>query len=93
MDKEKDDLKSIKVYKLNKTKESWHEIVLKFRFIADSRGPDGIIDGSDSPPDEKEAIVINTVSENITENVAKDTSKGSWFGCFEYVPYTALSIV
>ena len=60
MDKEKDDLKSIKVYKFNNTKESWHEFALKFRVIADSRGYDGIIDGSDSPPDEKETIVIMT---------------------------------
>ena len=54
MDEEKDDLKSIKVYKFNNTKENWHEFALKFRVIADSRGYDGIIDGSDTPPDEKE---------------------------------------
>ena len=29
----------------------------------------------------------------LTENVAKDTFKGSLFGCFEYVPYTALTVV
>ena len=58
IDKEKDDLKSIKVNKFNNTKESWHEFALKFNVIADSRGYDGIIDGSDSPPDEKETIVI-----------------------------------
>ena len=58
MDEEKDDLKSIKVYKFNNTKESWHEFALKFRVIADSRGYDGIIDGSDIPPDEKEIIEI-----------------------------------
>ena len=38
MDEEKDDLKSIKVYKFNNTKENWHEFALKFRVIADSRG-------------------------------------------------------
>ena len=60
MDEEKDNLKSIKVYKFNNTKESWHEFALKFRVIADSRGYDGIIEGSESPPDEKEPIVITT---------------------------------
>ena len=50
---EKDDLKSIKVYKFNNTKENWHEFSLKFRVIADSRGYDGIIDGIVTPPDEK----------------------------------------
>ena len=58
MSEEKDDLKSIKVYKFNNTKENWHEFALKFRVIADSRGYDGIIDGSDTPPDEKEVIEI-----------------------------------
>ena len=60
MNKEEDNLKSIKVYKFNNTKESWHEFALKFRVIADSRGYDGIIDGSVSPPDEKETIEITT---------------------------------
>ena len=58
MDEEKDDLKSIKVYKFNNTKENWHEFALKFRVIADSRGYDGIIDGTETPPDEKEKIEI-----------------------------------
>ena len=58
MDVEKDDLKSIKVYKFNNTKENWHEFALKFRVIADSRGYDGIIDGTETPPDEKERIEI-----------------------------------
>ena len=56
MDKEKDNLKSIKVYKFNNTKEIWHEFALKFRVISDSRGYDGIIDGTETPPDEKEII-------------------------------------
>ena len=58
MDEEKDDLKSVKVYKFNNTKENWHEFALKFRVIADSRGYDGIIDGAETPPDEKEKIEI-----------------------------------
>ena len=60
MDEEKDDLRSIKVYKFNNTKESWHEFVLKFRVIADTRGYDGIIDGSVSPPDQKDKNEIMT---------------------------------
>ena len=56
MDEEKDDLKSIKVYKFNNTKENWHEFELKFRVIAESRGC--IIDGTETPPDEKEKIEI-----------------------------------
>ena len=58
MSEEKDDLKSIKVYKFNNTKESWHEFALKFRVIADTRGYYGVIDGSMSPPDELETITI-----------------------------------
>ena len=58
MDEEKDDLKSIKVYKFNNMKENWHEFALQFRVIADSRGYDGIIDTTETPPDEKEIIEI-----------------------------------
>ena len=68
LDEEKADLKSIKVYKFNNTKESWHEFALKFRVIADSRGYDGIMDGSDSPPDKKETIVIMTENKSRTIN-------------------------
>ena len=58
MSDEKDDIRSIKVYKFNNTKENWHEFALKFRVIADSRGYDGIIDGTVTPPDEKEKIEV-----------------------------------
>ena len=58
MSEEKDDLRSIKVYKFNNTKENRHEFALKFRVIADSRGYYGIVDGSETPPDEKEVIEI-----------------------------------
>ena len=58
MSEEKDDLKSIKVYKFNNTKESWHEFALKFRVIADTRGYYGVIDGTMSPPDKQEIITI-----------------------------------
>ena len=58
MSEEKDGLKSIKVYKFNNTKESWHEFALKFRAIADDRGYDDIIEGIVTPPDEKEDLEI-----------------------------------
>ena len=54
MSDDKDGLKSIKVYKFDNTKESWHEFALKFRVIADSRGCEDIVDGTKTPPDEKE---------------------------------------
>ena len=58
MSEEKDNLKSIKVYKFNNTKEGWHEFALKFRVIADSGGYDDIIEGKETPPDEKEDLEI-----------------------------------
>ena len=58
MSKEKDGLKSIKVFKLNNTKESWHEFVLKFRVIADNRGYDDITKGKETPPDDIEDLGI-----------------------------------
>ena len=58
MSEEKDDLKRIKVYKFNNTKEGWHEFALKVRAISDSRGYDDIIEGIETPPDEKENLEI-----------------------------------
>ena len=58
MSEEKDDLKSIRVYKFNNVKENWHAFALKFQVIADTRGYGGIIDGTVVPPDEKEDITI-----------------------------------
>ena len=58
MSEEQDDLKSIKVYKFNNTKENWHEFALTFRVIADSRGYEEIIDGTKTPPEDKEFIEI-----------------------------------
>ena len=60
MSEEKDNLKSIKVYKFNNTKENWHEFALKFRVIADTRGYWGIIDGSMVPTDELVTITVTT---------------------------------
>ena len=57
MSDEKDDLKSIKVYKFNNTKENLHEFALEFRVIADSRGYDSIIDGTVTPPDKKGEVL------------------------------------
>ena len=58
MSEEKDNLKSMKVYKFNNTKEGWHEFALKFRVIADYRGYDDIIEGKETPPNEKENLEI-----------------------------------
>ena len=65
MSEEKDDLKSIKVYKFDNTKEKWHEFALKFRVIADTRDYRGIIDGSVVPPDK--LAVITITAEDMTE--------------------------
>ena len=58
MSEDTDDLKSIKVHKFNNAKEGWHEFALKFRVIADSRGYDDKIEGTETPPDEKENLEI-----------------------------------
>ena len=60
MIEEKDDLKSNKVYKLNNTKENWHEFALKFRVIADTRGYWEIINGIMVPPEEQISITVTT---------------------------------
>ena len=70
MSDDKDDLRSIKVYKFNNTKENWYELALKFRVIADSRGYEDIIDGTKTPTDEKENL--ETLSDdNVVEQKAK----------------------
>ena len=69
MSEEKDDLKSIKVYKFDNTKEKWHEFALKFRVIADTRGYRGIIDGTVIPPDE---MVVITITAEDTGAVLKE---------------------
>ena len=58
MSEELDNLKSIKLYKFNSMQEGWHEFALKFMVIADSRGYDDIIEGTETPPDEKEDLEI-----------------------------------
>ena len=60
MSEEKDNLKSIKVYKFNNTKENWHEFALKFRVIADTRGYYGVNDRTMSPPNKQETIIVTT---------------------------------
>ena len=72
MSEEKDDLKSIKVYKFNNTKEKWHEFALKFRVIADTRDYWGIIDGSVVPPDE---LAVITVTAEDTGEALKEKKK------------------
>ena len=75
MSEEKDDLKSIKVYKFNNTKENWHEYALKFRVIADYRGYYGIIDGTMVPPDEREVITVSTEDKGDALKEKKDKRK------------------
>ena len=75
MSEEKDDLKSIKVYKFDNTKEKWHEFALKFRVIADTRDYRGIIDGSVVPPDELAAITITAEDTGAVLKEKKDKLK------------------
>ena len=72
MSEEKDDMKSIKVYKFNNTKEGWHEFALKFRVIANSRGYDNIIEGKETPPDEKEDLEITDKDDAAVKKSKKD---------------------
>ena len=57
---EEEDLKSIKVYKFNNSKENWHEFALKFRVIADTRGYWEIINGTMVPPKKQISITVTT---------------------------------
>ena len=58
MSKDTEDLKSNKVYRFNNTKEGWHEFALKFRVISDCRRYEDIIEGTETPPDEKKNLEI-----------------------------------
>ena len=75
MSEEKDDLKSIKVYKFDNTKEKWHEFALEFRVIADTRDYRGIIDGSVVPPDEMAVITITAEDTGAVLKEKKDKLK------------------
>ena len=72
MSDEKDDLKSVKVYKFDNTKENWHEFALKFRVVADTRDYWGIIDGSVVPPDK---LAIITVTAEDTGEALKEKNE------------------
>ena len=74
MSDEKDDIKSIKVYKFDNTKEKWHEFALKFRDIADTRDYRGIIDGSVVPPDK---LAVITITAEDTGAVLKEKRENS----------------
>ena len=76
MSGEKDDLKSIKVYKFDNTKEKWHEFALKFRVIADTRGYRGIIDGTVIPPDEMAVITITAEDTGAELEEKKESTEG-----------------
>ena len=75
MSEEKVDLKSIKFYKFDNTKEKWHEFALKFRVIADTRDYRGIIDGSVVPPDELAVITITAEDTGAVLKGKKDELK------------------
>ena len=75
MSEEKDGPKSIKVYKFNNTKGSWHKFALKFRVITDDRGYNDIIEGIVTPPDEKEDLEITYNNDAATK---KSKRKNSW---------------
>ena len=75
MSEEKDDWKSIKVYKFNNTKENWHEFALKFRVIADTRGYYGIIDGIMVPPNEQITITVTAEDKGDALKEKKDKLK------------------
>ena len=75
MSEDKDDLKSIKVYKFNNTKENWHEFALKFRVIADTRGYYGIIDGTMVPPDKQVTITVTAEDKGDALKEKKDKLK------------------
>ena len=76
MSEDKDGLKSIKVYRLNTTKENWHEVSLKFGVIADDRGYSDIIEGIVAPPDEKENLENLVEDDTATKKSKKERS--SW---------------
>ena len=75
MSEEKGDLKSIKVYKFNNTKENWHEFAIKFRVIADTRGYYGIIDGTMVRPDEQATITVTAEDRGDALKEKKDKLK------------------
>ena len=75
MSDEKDNLKSIKVYKFNNTKENWHEFALKFRVIADTRGFYGIIDGTMVPPNGQITITVTAEDKGDALKEKKDKLK------------------
>ena len=87
MSDDKDDLKSIKVYKFDNTEGYCHEFALKFRVIADSRGCEEIPDGTKNPPDEKENLDIleeynadkkKTIKEKLTARMAEKRVIETW---------------
>ena len=73
MSEEKDNMKNIKVYKFNNTKENWHKFALKSRVTADTRGYWEIINGTMVPPDEQ--ITITVTTEDIGEVLKEKKEK------------------
>ena len=91
MSEEKDNLKIIKVYKFNNTKENLHEFALKFRVIADTRGYYGVIDGTMSPPDKQATITVTAEDKGDVLNAKKAKLKAraaNKMGCRDLVMST-----
>ena len=59
MDESQHEIKSIKVVKFNNKKEHQAEFSLKFKAIADERGYDGSLNGSDAVPAENVTLANN----------------------------------
>ena len=67
MEDNQDEIKSIKVIKLNNRKEDWAEFALKFKAIGDERGYDMILDGSEIVPAEDAKLADDTGREKQTK--------------------------
>ena len=76
MNEEKTELKSIKVYKFNNTKENGNEFALKFRVVADTRDYWGIIDGSVVPSDKLATITVTAEDAGEVLKEKKGKTKG-----------------
>ena len=73
MSKDVDDLKSIKVYKFNNTKEGWHEFALKFRVIDDT-----VVEFWGLPPLIPLLQCVNRLAFEICSVNSCQSEQGSW---------------
>ena len=59
MEDSQNEIKSIKVIKLNNKKEDWDEFAQKFKAIPDEKGYVGILNGSETVRAEKATVAAN----------------------------------